>query len=484
MLMQLFMPTLPQKPNELKNNITDAFSPLTPIRTETVFSRLPIHNLAKRGEVQISITTKNERGEIELQWDVSYNKKYGDARQLAYKLDTIVINRKIDELDRPLPKIIRLGSLREIGKDLGLSAGKPIVNLRKAFLQNAFAGIDAKLKYKAKDGTERSLSAGFTRYSVVFTGERLPDGSKADAVYLILNEPYWEVLNNAPTRPLDYAYLKALTPAAQRFYEIVSYKIYAALKYRHATAKISYSEYCTFSAQQRYYDYDHFKKQMYKVHRSHLKSGYLKKVSCDAAKDSDGKPDWMLYYTPGPKALAEFKAFNKKHQLSDQAVDDAIEVEAATLSAPNKTGDAQARDLVAEFYRTFHNEEDSNPRPKELAQAAELIAAHGIEKARYVISFSHQMAPDTNYKPQTFGGITHYVGRAIADYDKRQTNRKTNAATAQCLLCDRYGQVSMRDAKKVVVMVPCSHDVEQMKARAKSKGYEFEMRNRDVACEA
>jgi hypothetical protein len=268
--MQLTMPTFPQKSNELKNNITDTLAPLTVIRTETILSRLPIHNLAKRGEVQINITTKNERGEIDLQWDVSYNKKYGDARQLAYKLDTIVINRKIDELERPLPKIIRLGSLREIGKELGLSAGKPIVNLRKAFLQNAFTGIDAKLKYKSKDGTERSLAAGFTRYSVIFTGERLPDGSKADAVYLILNEPYWEVLNNAPTRPLDYTYLKALTPAAQRFYEIVSYKIYAALKYRHATAKILYSEYCTFSAQQRYRDYEHIKKQMYKIHRPHL----------------------------------------------------------------------------------------------------------------------------------------------------------------------------------------------------------------------
>jgi hypothetical protein len=284
--MQLTMAILPQKSNELKRDITDTLAPLTVIRTETILSRLPVHNLAKRGEVEIHITTKNERGEVDLQWDVSYNKKYGDARQLAYKLDTIVINRRLDEFDRPLPKIIRLGSLREIGKELGLSAGKPIVNLRKAFLQNAFTGIDAKLKYKAKDGTERTLAAGFTRYSVIFTGERLPDGSKADAVYIILHEPYWEVLNNAPTRPLDYDYLKALAPAAQRFYEIISFKIFAALKYRHATAKISYSEYCTFSAQQCYQDYEHVKKQMYKVHRPHLQSGYLKnsKTTPDAFK--------------------------------------------------------------------------------------------------------------------------------------------------------------------------------------------------------
>ena len=53
---------------------------------------------------------------------------------------------------------------------------------------------------------------------MVFTGERLPDGRLADCVYIVLNQPYWEVVNHAPVRPLDYDYLKALTPGAQRFY--------------------------------------------------------------------------------------------------------------------------------------------------------------------------------------------------------------------------------------------------------------------------
>jgi hypothetical protein len=475
--MQLTMPTHPQNSNELKSNIADALSPLTPIRTETVFSRLPIHNLAKRGEVQINITTKNERGEIDLQWEVSYNKKYGDARQLAYKLDTIVINRKIDELARPLPKIIRLGSLREIGKDLGLSAGKPIVNLRKAFLQNAFAGIDAKLKYKTIDGAERSLTAGFTRYSVIFTGERLPDGNKADAVYLILNEPYWEVLNNAPTRPLDYAYLKVLAPAAQRFYEIVSFKIYAALKYRHPTAKISYSEYCTFSAQQRYVDYDHVKKQMYKIHRLHLKSGYLKKVSCDAARDSDGNPDWLFHYTPGPKAVAEFKTFNKNHALNNNAVETVPEADISDAPiAPNTSSDAQAREIVAEFYKKFHNVKNPIPQPKELKQAAQVISKHGIEKARHLVRFSHQAAQETGFKVETFGGILHYQSRAITDFDQRQNNGQKQAAIDACTLCNHDGLLSlriMRDGKWSYSSAPCSHESEKVRAAAKNQGYEI-----------
>jgi hypothetical protein len=246
------------------------------IRTETVISKLPMHNLAKRGRVNIQITKKNESGEVEVQWEVSYSDRYGQARQFAYKLDTIVINRRIDETARPLPVLIKLGSLREMARELGLSPWKTDTNkIKKALHQNAGVYIIAKLHYTARDGSQQKLEAGFTRYSVIFTGERFSDGRTADAVYIELHPRYREVLENASVRPLDYDYLKALPPAPQRFYEIISYRMFAALKYKHPYARLSYSDYCTFSAQQRYFDYDHFKKQMYKVHVRHIRSGYL-----------------------------------------------------------------------------------------------------------------------------------------------------------------------------------------------------------------
>jgi len=46
--------------------------PLDVIRTETVLSRLPVHNLAKKGRVEINIVRKNDRGETGLKWIVSY----------------------------------------------------------------------------------------------------------------------------------------------------------------------------------------------------------------------------------------------------------------------------------------------------------------------------------------------------------------------------------------------------------------------------
>src|SRR6266571_4055700 len=274
-----------------------ALTPLSILRTETVLSRFPIHNLAKRGRVTIRIRRTNAHGELDVRWEVSYNEHYGPPRQLAYKLDTIVINQILDAVPRPLPRVIPIGSMTHACRMLDLNdSGRQQADLKNAFHQNASAYIVAQLCYQGHDGTERTLNTGFTRYSVIFTGERLPDGTTADAIYLVLSDPYLDVLNHAPVRPLDYAYLKALTPTAQRFYELLSYKMFAALKHRHPHATLRYADYCLLSTQQRYTVYDQVKKQMYKVHQPHVQSGYITKVYYEGTTDADGQPDWLMHY--------------------------------------------------------------------------------------------------------------------------------------------------------------------------------------------
>jgi len=318
-------------------------TPLNIIRTETVLTKLPVHNLSKKGRVDIRIARRTDGGEVRLKWEVSHSDRYGQPRQLAYKLDTLIVNRRLDESVRPLPTLIRIGSLKEISRELGMQeSGKNAKDLRMAFLQNASAFINAQLSYSGTDGTERRLEAGFTRYGVVFTGENLPDGRKADAVYITLNQPYHEVLNNAPVRPLNYDYLQALTPAAQRFYEVVSFRIFAALKNNRPQARFLYSDYCTFSAQQRYYDHEHFRVQMYKVHKPHLASGYLQTISVSATTDGEGKPDWMMVYTPGPKASAEFDTFSRRQRslFSDSGTDEQDTTPATRELSATAGGDA------------------------------------------------------------------------------------------------------------------------------------------------
>src|SRR5262245_66355153 len=85
--------------------------PLSILRTETVLSRFPIHHLTQGRVVTIHLTQTNAQGTLELRWDVSYNARYGPPGPLAYKLDTIVINQILDDLPRPLPRV-----LKEIGR--------------------------------------------------------------------------------------------------------------------------------------------------------------------------------------------------------------------------------------------------------------------------------------------------------------------------------------------------------------------------------
>ena len=282
--------------------------PLNRIRVETALSRYPIHRLAKKGNVVIDFD-----GENEVRWEVTYNSKHGQPGPLAYKLDTLIVNQRIDELGRPLPEQIRIGSLSDICRSLGShSNGGNIAGVKRAFLQNAFTAITAKIKGKTKSGKEKWFEIGYTRYSVVFTGETLPDGKEADAVYIILNPPYRDLLNHVELRPLDYDYLKELSPGAQRFYELLSFQVYGAIAGNRPRAKMLYSDYCKYAPQKRYPDFEHVKKQMYKVHVPHRDSGYITKVEYQPTTDSRGDTDWEMFYTPGPKAFAEYRAFTNR----------------------------------------------------------------------------------------------------------------------------------------------------------------------------
>lgn len=386
-------------------NQSEALS-LELIRTETVLSKLPVHNLAKQGRVNIQILKTTPSGEVELKWEVSYSERYGQARQLAYKLDTIIVNQRIDEAGRPLPKLLRIGSLNEIAAELNVAthAGQNAKDLKRAFLQNASAFINAKFNYRANDGTERHVEAGVTRYGVIFTGEKLPDGRKADAVYISFNDPFWEVLNNAPVRPLDRAYMKLLPPAAQRFYEIISRKIFAALKNDYARAKISYSEYCTFSAQLRHFERQRVQDQMAKVLRPHKSSGYISAIKYEPTIDSQNQPDWILYLTPGPKARAEFTAVHTRRKALRPI--DTTETEVGDhepkrsrsesrrremqieTTAPQPTFDPQ---LTAEFTRRGITEKKAHELMSNLKPGQDVVAQlehtdYMVKNARYPIT--------------------------------------------------------------------------------------------------
>jgi hypothetical protein len=290
--------------------VEEELAPIIPIRTETILSQYPLHRLAKRSTLQIQVTKVDPRGRVISTWEVSPSKKYGEPGPLSYKLDTLLVNRAIDEARPHIPEVIRLGSLRDICAALGLAADTNLV--KKALLQNASAFITARLDYRGSDGMEKTFEFGATRYEVIFIGQRLPSGKRADAVYVILHRTFREFLEHAKTRPLDYEYLKALTPAAQRLYELISFQVFAALKNGNARARYLYSDFCKYAPLTRYLTWERVKKQLYKIHKPHKDSGYIAEVEFEETTDEEGQPDWVMWYTPGPKAKREFEEFRTK----------------------------------------------------------------------------------------------------------------------------------------------------------------------------
>src|SRR5215510_5882837 len=93
---------------------------------------------------------------------------------------------------------------------------------------------------------------------------------------------------------------------SSKFEQTGRYKMFAALKHRQPQATLRYADYCLLSTQQRYTEATPMQKQMYKIHQPHVQSGYLTTVVYQATTDDTGQPDWLLHYTPGPKARAEY----------------------------------------------------------------------------------------------------------------------------------------------------------------------------------
>ncbi len=415
---------MPQKAasNQAVQTTTAQNQELEIIRTDTVISRLPAHNLFGEGSVNIQINKTDSAGQTKLSWKVAFNSDVGEAGQLAYRIETLVINRRIDEAGRPVPTMLRLGALSEICQELGINpSGANTNNIKRALQQNAGALITTNLAYKGADGSKQKLEATFTKYSVAFRGDELPNGEKSDGVIILLNEQYRRVLNRAGTRPLDFQYLKELTPSAQRFYEIISYQIYAALKYGYPEAKLLYSDYCAYSGQPRQASAVEMNKRMYKIHQPHIKSGYLTKVTYQASRDSEGAPDWVMSYVPGPRAIAEFERFNRKLYSEDHSGD------------LDPDGEAQGREvtpvavrLLQHFHLLAQGIKNYQPRPKgtEVRHAEEVIRRLGTEGAWFFIEYALVEAKKTKFKMAQFGGAMQYLDAAEAAWKQQSENQK------------------------------------------------------------
>lgn len=280
------------------------------VGTDNVLTRLPIHRLAKQGAVKIAIENHGLRGSTVTKWRVSPSRDFGEPGPLAYDFDTLILNKLIDEFRPDIPRLFKIAdSLNHLNEMLGKKGTRDTDKLKRAILQNVGTIIHADIHYKGKDGAERDFEFAASRYSVIFVGEKLPGGNKAEAIYILLNELYMEHLRRSNTRPLDYNYICQLTPAPRRFYELISPEFYGAINHGNKEANYLYSELCTFAPLTRHTDIKKMHSQMSKIHKPHTESGYISKINFERITDSKGRPDWLLRYTPGKRAFREYRVF-------------------------------------------------------------------------------------------------------------------------------------------------------------------------------
>jgi hypothetical protein len=170
------------------------------------------------------------------------------------------------------------------------------------------------------------------------------------------------------------------------------------------------------------------RKQMHKIHKPHLDSGYLSKVSYQSYSDADGQPDWWMLYVPGPRAKAEYEYFNQRKGARKQ-----LREGGNALAEKREPGySAEALALVRLFYELRYNQPDYTPPPQSnmLKDAEYLLAKHGREKARQIVRFAVEQGRGKPEEAQVrwFQGVLSFEGQALAALQRQQRREQWQSA--------------------------------------------------------
>ena len=126
---------------------------------------------------------------------------------------------------------------------------------------------------------------------------------------------------------------------------------------------------------------------------------------------------------------------------------------------------AQAAELVRYFHQHFHPAQEVAVTSRELTTAMELISQYSADRVRFLVEYTYQRAPETNYRPKFFMGIRSAAAPAMAAYDEVQERKASEAAIAACTLCNSNGLISFQRADGQVFSAQCSHDSRHIEAR-------------------
>jgi hypothetical protein len=293
------------------------------LRSEFHFLKYPFFNLCtndtKRFIIKIEEIEKTEEGEIETLWKVSRDVEADFPSSFARRIHKEVVEKILDRKRSP-SRLIKLGSLWEICKSIKLApSGRSYIKIKKALEDIVKANITTKRTFKLKkdDGRMEFFDGTFHLYDgVYFLGQRLPDGTEADAVYVLLNDMYLQNFNHNFIVPLDYDYIHSLKGnIASRMYEILILWFYPTFINKRKYIEKKYSNLCDYFPLIKQDIKWKAKKQLSLAHQQHVAKGFLE--SDPLWSDIGKKDDWLLRYYIGPRAEQWYYSIKKGLQPID-----------------------------------------------------------------------------------------------------------------------------------------------------------------------
>lgn len=357
-------------------------------RSEFHFLKFPFFDLCPRlsqkDKIEIKEVEETEEGKIEIIWRVSRNIESRFPSSFARKLHKEVVEKTLNNLQKPVSRLVRLGSLRQICKSMKITpSGKNMEEIKKAFKDIQLAGIEAKgtFRQKEKNGAKKFFEGVFNLYSsVFFSGETLPDGTKADEVYILLNDMYAQNFNNNFVVPMDYEYFQSLRgDIASRMYEVLSVWFYPALENGKGYIQKKYSELCNYFPLTRQDTKWKAKGQLKGAHQQHILSGFL--ASEPEWIDTNEKNDWIIRYYIGQKTRDWYKE-NRKLSHIDENIK---KIEEPKIEEPKRVREGKKENSAkqteeASQAKEEKPEEKSTIQPKKENPLISKLISAGISK--------------------------------------------------------------------------------------------------------
>jgi hypothetical protein len=261
-----------------------------------------------------------------------------DAHDVWMRLVKPTIDLRLDLYDEST-YIVPLGGCRKSLRMVGWGEGGfQARRLLRALNQIGSTNIVADIWIPTTETDEKGeplfqpIKASFTKMSIYAVGsthltqEQLQAGhfdfdfDLDDTIYVQLHPIEARIQKSQPQRYIDNQYLFSVSPAAQRWYELVAAKIYGVIKNKGQFCEVRYSWYIKHHhTLKRHYERRRVVQQIKEVIHDHLRSMYLDKVEFIVVREPGQEIDWVIRFYPGDAARASINRILKHTANSRQS---------------------------------------------------------------------------------------------------------------------------------------------------------------------